>query len=403
MTSFFRHLPSVLIAAGLLLCTASEALAQGARERARERGAQAGQKTSEKPDAAQEVMYPDAARQSPDTKPTAKGTPKLQKLSDLYQQDRAAEGLAIADEIIANPSANLYEHAFAAQLAAQMAYNQNDNAAAKAYAQKAIAFNGLDNNGHYQTMYLLAQLQMQDEQYVPALATLDSFLAETKTQKPEYLVLKGNALYRLERYQEAVPVLQQAIAAAPAPKSEWTQLLMASYFESDQPAEAAKLAEQLLAKNPNDKTLQLNLASIYMQAEQNDKAVALLETLRTAGQLTQDKEYRNLYALYLSMDGQEKNAIAAINDGLEKGILKPDYQAYVALAQAYYFSDQIAPSIEAYRQAAPLGPDGETYLNLAKVLLGDGNAAEAKKAAQQALDKGVKKPEDAQKILAQQG
>ena len=44
--------------------------------------------------------------------------------------------------------------------------------------------------------------------------------------------------------------------------------------------------------------------------------------------------------------------------------------------------------------------DGETYLNLAKILLWQEDRPEAKAAAKQALAKGVKKPDDAKKILA---
>lgn len=75
----------------------------------------------------------------------------------------------------------------------------------------------------------------------------------------------------------------------------------------------------------------------------------------------------------------------------------------MALAQAYYYSDQIGPAVDAYKKAAPLAPDGETYLNLARVLWQEDRIPEAKEAAKQAIAKGVKKPEDANKILALKG
>ena len=46
-------------------------------------------------------------------------------------------------------------------------------------------------------------------------------------------------------------------------------------------------------------------------------------------------------------------------------------------------------------KAAPLSKDGETYLNLARVLHAEGRVPEAKQAAQQALAKGVKNQADA--------
>ena len=89
-----------------------------------------------------------------------------------------------------------------------------------------------------------------------------------------------------------------------------------------------------------------------------------------------------------------------IKEGIDKGILKPDHQAYLALAQSYYFSEQPVPAIDAYRKAAPLDDDGETYLNLARLLWQEDRIPEAKEAAKQAIAKGLKKPDDAKKILA---
>ncbi|MEG3790776.1 tetratricopeptide repeat protein [Lysobacter sp. CCNWLW3] len=374
-------------------------------ERAEERRQRHADKKEDKKSssAASKVEYPNATREQPDAKASAKVTPKLKKMMDFYDEDKAAEGRAIADEIIANPAANAYDRSFAAQIGAQLAYGADDSAAAIAYLTKAIEFNGLDNNGHYGAMFMMAQLQLQEDKYAEALATMDRFLSETKSTKPEHLIVKGNALYRLERYKDAAPIIKQAIDASPEPKSDWQQLLMAAYAESGQTGEATKMAEAVASKNPNDKRAQLNLVATYLQADQYDKAAVVLEKLRAAGQLNEDKDYRQLYSTYLQIDGNEKKAADVINEGLSKGILKPDFQAYLALAQSYYFSDQVNPSIEAYKKAAPLAPDGETYLNLARVLWQEDRIPEAKEAAKQAIAKGVKKPDDAKKIIALPG
>lgn len=376
---------------------------QSAHERAAARRASRGEKAEAKETTKAVDTYADATRIAPDAKASAKVTPKLKKMMDLYDADKGAEARAIADEIIANGAANAYDHAFAAQIGGQIAYEADDTAGAMAYLKKALEFNGLDNNGHFGAMLMLAQLQLQEDKYAEALTTLDRFLAESKSQKPEHLVLKGNALYRLDRFPEAAAVLKQAIAATPEPKADWQQLLMATYFETGQGAEAAKIAEALAAKNPSDKRAQMNLAAVYLQGDMYDKAAAVLEKMRSAGQLTEDKDYRQLYSAYLNLEGKEKEAVAVINDGLAKGVLKPDFQTYLALAQSYYFSDQAGPSIDAYKKAAPLAPDGETYLNLAKALWNEDRIPEAKEAARQAIAKGVKKPEEAKKIVALPG
>ncbi|MGH8079414.1 MAG: tetratricopeptide repeat protein [Lysobacter sp.] len=350
-----------------------------------------------------ENQYPNATRTAPEAKASSKGGTKLQKMMAAFDKEKRDDARAQADAIIADTSLNPYERSFAAQIGFQVAYDADDNKAAMEYLKKAIEINGLDNNSHFDRMFVLAQLQLQEEQYADSLATMDRFLNESKSTKPEHLIVKGNALYRLERYADAAKVIKAAIDASPDPKPEWQQLLMVTYTENNQGAEAAKVAEAIAAKSPNDKRAQMNVAAVYSQSDMLDKAAVVLEKMRAAGQFTEDKDYRQLYSTYLNLDGKEKEAAGVINEGLEKGILKPDYQAYVALAQSYYFSDQTAKSIDAYKKAAPLAPDGETYLNLARVLWQEDRIPEAKEAAQQAISKGVKKPDDAKKILALKG
>ena len=346
-----------------------------------------------------EQMFPNATRQEPNGKASSKVGKKLQKMIDAYNADDLAQTRVLADEILAADGANEYDRSLAAQLAAQAAYNLDDNAASKAYLKQVLELGGLDNNGHYQSMLMLAQLHLADDELEPGLAVLDQYLSETGSTKPEDLVIKGQALYQAERFQEAIPVLKQAVESSPEPKDSWVQLLMACYAEANQHGEAIALAERLVAKNPNDKKAQTNLASVYAQGDQIEKAAEVLEKLRASGQLTEEREYRQLYVTYANMDGREKDVVAVINEGLGKGILKPDYQTYLALAQSHYFLEQIPQAIENWQKAAPLSKDGETYLNLARVLYQEGRVPEAKQAAQQALAKGVRKPEDARKII----
>jgi hypothetical protein len=387
---------TVLIATALGGAVVTDAVAQ---TRSTERNSD---RRGSKGAAKAEVMYPNATREEPNIKASPKLGKQLQKMIDSYNDAKYPETRTLADEILGNASANAYDKSLAAQLASQAAYNLDDNAAAKKYLQQVLEMGGLDNNGHYQSMLMLGQLQIQDDQTAEGLATLDKYFAETKSAKPEELIIKGQALYQLERYNEAIPVLKQAIAGAAEPKDNWNQLLMAAMSEAGQTGEAVAQAEAIAKRNPDDKKAQMNLASMYMQADQMDKAAAVMTQLYAAGKLTEEREYKQLYSIYANTEGKEQDVIKVITDGQAKGILKPeDYQAYLALAQAYYYSEpqQTNKAIEAWQKAAPLSKDGETYLNLARVLHAEGRIPEAKAAAQQALAKGVKNQADAKKII----
>lgn len=394
----FRHCKHALLSlaiVGLLgTATASAAAAESGNDSAE-------RVKSKKSGAKQEAKYPDATREEPKAKASPKMQARLTKLIKAYEKEgNEAETLALAKELIAEANANEYDKALAAQLGAQAAYNLDDTATAKMLLKQSIDLNGLSNDNHYQSMLMLAQLQLQDEQYPEGVAMLDRYLTETRSTKPDDLVLKGQALYQMEKYAEAIPVLKQAIDSSPEPKDSWYGLLLAAYAEAGQSAEAIRIAEQLVAKNPGDKKAKLNLAATQMQADQYEQAAATLEKMRAAGQMTEEKEYRQLYVTYANIDNKEKEVIAVIDDGLQKGILKPDRDVYVAQAQAYYYSDQVPKAIEAWQKGAPLAKDGEVYMNLAAALWQEGRIPEAKQAAKMALDKGVKNPQEAKKIIA---
>lgn len=347
--------------------------------------------------------YPEATRKNPSAKASQAMSRKMTEMGKLFDADKRAEARAIADEILVDSKANSYEKAYAAQFAAQIAYEGDDIAAAIAYFKQAIEADGLDNNAHYGLMINLAQLQQQEEQYADSLATFERFFAETRSTDPTLLMVKGQGLYLMQRYDEAATTIKQAIDASDAPKPEWLSLLMQVYLDADRIGEAVTTAEQIAAANPDDKRAQMNLASIYSQADMSDKALGILENLRTSGKLDSANEYKVLFTTYAGIDGREKDVIAVINEGMEKGVLQPEYNTYVALAQAYYFSDQPDQAITAYQKAAPLARDGETYLNLARVLQQENRITEAKAAARQALAKGIKREKDANVIIALPG
>ncbi|GGJ95452.1 tetratricopeptide repeat protein [Luteimonas terricola] len=398
-----RQLLVTAIAAVLTLGTAADAFAQSATERAAERRAarqaalEGGEKGTKKGAAADE--YPAATRKDPGLRSTSRIAPRINKVSDAQQAGDLAAAEAAAVHILENDKANAYERAITLRLLADLLIDV-DNERAKSYLREVIELDGLDNNQHFGTMLTLAQIQIQEDDYAGSLATLDRLVAETKTDKADVQVLRGNALYRLERYDEAIAAIEPLVKGNPEARADWTQLLMASYAESGRANEAATLAEQVAAQTPGDKRAQLNLASVYLQSDDYPKAIAVYERLRQAGELTEERDYNNLSALYLNTDSGEHKAIEVINEGLQKGILKPDHRTYSSLAQAYYFTDQYDKAIDAYEKAAPLDDDGGTYLNLAKVLANEGRDAESKAAAQKALDKGLPDPGEARKLLA---
>jgi tetratricopeptide (TPR) repeat protein len=274
------------------------------------------------------------------------------------------------DAFAATGSTNAYLLSYLYQLAASAATSMNDDAKGAEYYRKTVDANGLDNNGHYQIMFNLAVTLNQLDRHPEALATIDRFLSETKSEKPEAVAVKAYLLSQMDR-----------------------------------PAEGAALYEKILASNPGDRSVLMNAVALYQQADNFDKANALLENARKQGLLVDGKEYRALFVGYINAE-KYKEAQEVLEEGVAKGAIAPSQTLandYSIIAQSYYADDKVPQTIDFYTRASKVATNGEAALNLAKVLRNEDRLGEAKAAAREALSKGVKKPKDANDILALPG
>lgn len=390
----FRILAVALMGGMLASGVSFDAHAQWGKSR----GSKSEAKKSES--AKREADYPAAKRSEPESKTSPKLAKKMSAMIDGFNDAKFDVAIQNAEQILADEKANAYERSLSAQILGQIKYEQDDSPGAIKFFEQALASNGLDNNGHFGVMKMIAQLQLQDGDYQKGLDSLERFMSESGSTKPDDIALRGTAFYYLERYPEAIATLEPLVQSTTEPKDQWMQMLMGSYFEANKPNEAIAMAERLAAKNPSEKRVQMNLAAAYLQGEKYDRAAQVMETLRSQGQLTEEKDYRQLYSVYLNSEGKERQAAVVIEEGLQKNILKPDSDTYTMLAQSYYFSEQVGKAIEAYGKAAPLASTGETYLNLARLLWQEDRIAEAKDAAKKAQAKGVKDDKDVKRILA---
>lgn len=344
--------------------TASPSMRDQRAKRMKELGKEKGTEQGKQGDA--QNMWPNATRESPKEEAKGKNLKTLQEIQGLYEKQDYAGAIAKADAFAATAGLNNYEKAFAAQLAGASASELKDEAKSAEYFKKAIDANGLDNNNHYTAMYNLVATYYGMGKNEEALTLLDRFLSETKADKPEYTQLRAQLLANTGRG-----------------------------------GEAAKTFEDQLAKNPNDKRALLNAVSAYQSSGDDAKATKLLEDAYAKGMLTEPNELQVLYTNYLNAE-RFKDAQKVIEEGAAKNILKPGPDlatAYSLLGQNAYYNGSDADALNFYGKAAPMAKDGEAYLNVAKIYRAQGKTADAKAAAQKAIDKGLKKPQEAKEIL----
>ncbi len=336
--------------------------AAAAAERARQRKAQAA-------NPAQPEMFPQATRKPPEKKVSQKEAKTANEIQADFDAGKFADVIAKVDAFLP-ASQNAYLNSYFAQLAASAALKQGDKAKAADYYLKTMQANGLDNNGHYQIMFNLAVTLNEVEREAEALTWIDRYITETRNESEQALGLKAYVLSKLDRA-----------------------------------AEGAAVYEKLVAAHPGDRKIMMNAVSLYQQADQDDKANALLENARKQGMLESENEFRALFIGYVNAD-KYKEAEEVLVDGVGKGAIKPSDDLandYTLIAQNYLAQEKIPQAIDFYGRAAKVATTGDAYLNLAKVLRNENRIGEAKAAAREALARGVKKPKEANDILALPG
>lgn len=314
---------------------------------------------------AADERFPNATRESPDGKAGSKGAKLLNKMQKEVEAEKWQDALTTAEGI--TDDLNAYEKGFGYLFAAGAASRLDRLDLAETYFAKAVETNGLANNDHYQAMLNLAVVQNQQDKKQEAFATIDRFLKETRSEDREHLNFRAAMLIELDRN-----------------------------------AEAAAEYDALLAKFPEDKSIFTNTLALNYQLGNTDRVMALLKHARERNMLTEPAEYRNMYRP-LIQEGKLTEALELIDEAVAKGIIVPDENLavdYQTVAESAYFDkNDVDMAIRYYQRAEEMSSKGQVSLNLATLLYNDGRLAEAKKAAQRALDKGVPKPEEARRIL----
>ncbi len=342
-----------------------------------------------------ESKYPNATRKEPSK--TGVSAKEGKSLNEGLQAANSGDSATALKDLqpIADSGSNAYAKALAMLGLAQVKYRGGDTKGAIALQKQAIDSDALDNDSYFQGLEALAQMYIADEDYNGALITLDSWSKQSGAQSADIDALKGNAYYRLQKYPEAVAAIQKAKSLSGKPQPSWDQIEMASYFAMDKYDDAAKLAEAALAKDPNNSTLLQNVIAIYINAHQDQKALALLERARSNGQIKDETGYMNMAKMYDNL-GQNSSdpkanamkAVAVLNEGMDKGIVQPGFDSYKLLGDSYAIAGDYKNAAAAYGKASPDAKTGQVDFLRGQMLENLDRHKEARDALKQAIAKG---------------
>ena len=353
----------------------------------------------------EKTRYPNASRHEPKSDLTNSGDQKaLQAAIDAVNGGDEAKAQESAQKVI-DSSKSKYAKGVAYQVLANVKFNSQDYKGAIEYYQKLIDLDSVPNDAYFDAMYNIAAADVADGQYQQALDQLKTWHEKGKRETADAYALEGNADYRLQKYPEAVAAIKKAQSMTNEPKESWNSILMASLAESGQAGQASSVIEDQLKKDPTNKALMHNAIVVYTQANENDKALALLDQERNKGLLTEEKDYVSAAKFYASIgqnSGKPEVAVKGgdvLADGFAKGKVSASAENYKLMGDCYMIGQQEEKALVAYGKASPLASNGDIDLTRAQILGSQTNWAEAKAMAAKAISRGVSKPGKANLLL----
>ena len=296
---------------------------------------------------------------------------RAQKLADEGDKIEGFEVLAEVEERV--DSLNSYERAMLFNFYGFMYYANDDIALAVDSFNKVVAETAIPDSLIISTLYSLAQLSMQQQQYKEALTYLTQWReinAKELTGSQEMLF--AQVYYQDKDFTNSLKHSETAIRLVEAknkiPKENWLTLQRATYYELQQPKQVTKVMEKLIRLYDKPQYW-LQLSSMYGEIGEEDKQMAVMEAAYQAGYITKSSDILTLSQLYLFHGAPYKSA-EVLDNSIAQGSIFADEDNLSMLARAYLTAKEYDKATEVLVRVSDIAQSGEhdallaqTYLN----------------------------------------
>ena len=352
--------------------------------------------------------YPNATRKAPKLDLTQSDADTVNKGANAYNNGDMNKAKQLLQPFAEGKGTkSKYAQVVALQILGNIAFKAGNIDQAIQDLEKALALNVMPNDTYFDMEYELAQFYQAAGKYQKSLDLVEKWRQEGKLETADSYGLEGVDHYRLGQYDKAITATKKAMSMTSKPNPVWNQVLAASYAETGNSEQAIAAAKAQLAKNPDDMTTLHNAVSVMVGAGKYAEALKLMQGAHDRGLLKTGADYMLLAKLHIGKaQGMKKPkpetdaALAVVKEGMDKGLIKPDFETYRLEGDAHYLADDISAAIASYEKAAKLAPDGQMDLQVASLLLSQRKHTAARSYARSAIKHGLKHPGRAYVLIA---
>ena len=252
------------------------------------------------------------------------------------------------------------------------------------------------------TLFTLAQLHFQIEDWQGAIKILNDWLAVVQNPPPEPYAMLGSAYYQLDQFKDVIPPVEKAIEIAQKRevpvKEQWWLLLRAGYYEMNNIPKVTEILEVLVVNWPK-KDYWTMLSGMYGELNREQHQLGAYEAAYDQGLLTKSAEVVTLAQLLMQAEAGFK-AAQILAKGIADGVVEENEGNYRLLSQAWQMAAEYEKAIAPLKKAATYSGDGELDVRLANSYLNLGQYDNCVSASRNGLNKGgLKRPSVAQELL----
>lgn len=200
-----------------------------------------------------------------------------------------------------------------------------------------------------QWLGLQRYLYYEKKQYPKAVAVLEELL--NLYPKRDYWLQLSQMYGELQQEKKQLAAIDTVYVTGEMSKEQELVTLAYLYLSQEVPYKAATIMAKGIEKKqiePTGKNLEL-LANAWRAAQETEKAIPVME--RAAQKSDKGELYATLGNIYLDNE-ENKKAIDAVRAALQKGGLRRSDNAYLVLGMAYFNTKQYDEARKAFRQAA---------------------------------------------------
>ncbi|WP_286235112.1 tetratricopeptide repeat protein [Thalassotalea sediminis] len=314
---------------------------------------------------------------------------RAQQIADAG--DKAA-GLAVLDEVKERiDSMNEYEKAMLWNFYGFMYYADENLPKAIENFNKVINEKAIPESLRLSTLYSLAQLSMQQQDYAQTLSYLKQWQAvNTKALTAQQHVLFAQVYYQDKQYDNSLKAIEQAIEVVAAsneqPEENWLVLQRANYYELKQPEKVTEVME-LMVKLYSKPEYWLQLAGMYGEIGREDKQMGAMESAWQAGYITKAQDIVTLAQLYRYNNVPYKAAVL-LDKEIGNGNVVANEKHLEMLAQSFIAAKEDDKAIPVLVKASEIAEDGKFDAQLAQAYLNTEKWDLAIESAEKAIERG---------------